>query len=88
MEANRAEAVCAVRAHLDSGERADRQALFSFRRMNERLPPRFGYYVGYLVAAQLGRTRSLRQLAELPPSQVRPLIEAALRSLSACPAAT
>ncbi len=87
VEANRAEAVCAVRARLDSGGRADRQALFSFRRMNERLPPRFGYYVGYLVAAELGRTRSLRALARLRPARARPLIEAALDRLAACPAA-
>lgn len=87
VEANRAEAVCAVRARLDSGERADRQALFTFRRMNERLPPRFGYYIGYLVAAELGRTRSLRQLAGLRPARVRPLIDEALGRLAACPSA-
>lgn len=84
VEANRAEAVCVVAARLDSRESDDARALFSFRRMNERLPPRFGYYVGYLVAAELGRTRSLRRLAELPPARVRPLVEEALRRLASC----
>jgi len=84
--ANRQEAVCAVLSRLDSAERDDMRALFSFRRMNERLPPRFGYYVGYLVAAELGRTRSLRRLANLRQDQVRPLVERSLRSLATCPA--
>jgi len=86
VDANRTEAVCTVLARLDSTAGADRRALYSFDRLNERLPPRFGYYVGYLAAAELGRTRTLQQLAELPPAQVRPLIETALRSLAACPA--
>ena len=88
VEANRQEAVCAVAARLDSTDQADRSALFNFQRMNERLPPRFAYYVGYLAAAELGRTRSLRQLARMPRSEVRPLLDAALRRLSPCPAAS
>lgn len=87
VEANRTEAVCAVLRRLDSTDGADRRALYSFNRLNERLPPRFGYYVGYLAAAELGRTRTLPQLAALPPAQVRPLLETALRSLATCPAA-
>ena len=84
VEANRIEAVCAVRARLDSEERGDRQALFSFRRMNERLPPRFGYYVGYLVATELGRRHSLQELARLSPAEARPLVDASLARLAAC----
>ena len=85
VEANRPEAVCAVASRLDSRERDDLRALFSFRRMNERLPPRFGYYVGYLVAAELGRSRSLHRLATLRQDQVRPLVERTLRRLASCP---
>jgi hypothetical protein len=84
VDANRAEAVCAVVARLDSTEGESTRALFSFRRMNERLPPRFGYYVGYLAAAELGRTRSLRQLAAMPASEVRPALEAALHRMALC----
>jgi hypothetical protein len=58
--------------------------MFSGRRLNERLPPRFGYYVGYLVAAEAAKTRSLQQLAALSREQARPVTEAALRSLERC----
>jgi hypothetical protein len=84
VEANRTEAICAVLARLDATGGADAEALFSFARLNERLPPRFGYYVGYLVAADLGRNRSLRALAQLPQRQVRPMIERSLRTMASC----
>jgi hypothetical protein len=84
VEENRTEAVCAVLQRLDSTERGDNRALFSSGRLNERLPPRFGYYVGYLAAAEAGRTRSLQQLAQLRGAEVRPLIETALRALASC----
>lgn len=86
VEANRAEAVCAVVARLDSTDDEARRALFSFGRMNERLPPRFGYFVGYLAAERLGRTRDLRQLAAMTPEEVRPALDEALRGLATCPA--
>jgi hypothetical protein len=86
VEINRAEAVCAVLARLDSADPGDSRALYSFTRFNARLPPRFGYYVGYLVAAELGRTQTLQQLAGMPPAEVRPLLEAALLRLADCPA--
>ncbi len=85
VERNRREAICTVLARRDSTQASDSRALFSSGRLNERLPPRFGYYVGYLVAAEAGRTRSLRQLAALTPEQARPLVEASLRSLADCP---
>ena len=86
VERNRKEAVCTVLARRDSIATADGRALFSSGRLNERLPPRFGYYLGYLVAAEAGKTRSLKQLAGLTPEQTRPVVEAALRSLADCPA--
>jgi hypothetical protein len=35
------------------------------------LPPRAGYYMGYALAASLGRHYSLDQLAHLQPQQVK-----------------
>lgn len=84
VDSNLQEAVCAVRDRFDSVRQSDNAALFSFGRLNERLPPRFGYYVGYLVAREAGRTRSLQQLAHLTPDQARPIIEAALSRLATC----
>jgi len=34
-------------------------------------PPRPGYYFGYLLARELGATRSLDELARMPPAEVR-----------------
>ena len=86
VDANRREAVCETLARLDSTDDKDGLALFGFNRLNEALPPRFGYYVGYLVAAEAGESRSLDQLAKLGPDEVRPLVEASLRGLETCPA--
>jgi hypothetical protein len=84
VDRNRREAVCTVLQRLESEE--DNATMFSSRRFNARLPGRFGYYVGYLVAAEAGKTRSLVQLAQLPDEAVRPLVEASLRALESCPA--
>jgi hypothetical protein len=35
------------------------------------LPPRAGYYMGYLLASELGRDHPLGWLAQLPPDQVK-----------------
>lgn len=86
VEANRKEAVCTVLARRDSTLPADSRALFSSGRLNERLPPRFGYYLGYLVATEAAKSRSLRELAALTPQQARPIVEASLRSLADCAA--
>jgi hypothetical protein len=45
-----------------------------------------GYYIGYLVALEAGRTRNLKQLAALTPAQVDPLVHGALAKMPDCPA--
>ena len=47
-------------------------------------PARMGYYLGYLGAADLGKTRSLKQLAALKPAEVKPLIDASLDRMADC----
>jgi hypothetical protein len=82
VEANRKDALCTVSAHLDSTQMSN---LFSGGGKSMGvLPARAGYYIGYLAAAEAGKTRSLQELAKLPNEQVRPLVEASLRSLAAC----
>jgi hypothetical protein len=84
VERDRKAAVCAVVARLDSTAEADQEALFSFKRLSPELPPRFGYYVGYLAAAEAGKHHSLQELAKLDNVAVRPLLERSLRSLADC----
>lgn len=49
------------------------------------LPPRAGYYMGYLLARALGRDNSLDALARLPPARVRALVAAFLANEAALP---
>ena len=84
LEAHRAQGVCAVLARLDSRDRADRNALFSSGRLSPELPPRFGYLIGLWVAADLGRTRSLTELAEWDGPTLRAAIDGSLRSMADC----
>ena len=44
---------------------------FDARRSVPGLPPRAGYYMGYLLASELGRDHSLNWLAHLSPEQVK-----------------
>ncbi len=80
------EAMCFTRAKLDSTDQGDYAAFF-FGDGKSRFPPRFGYFIGYLLAKQIGATMSLDSLARLPPARVKPLLEAALAGY-ACPAAS
>ena len=90
VEAHRTEAVCAVRSRLNSADFKDAGPLFvgGTTPLSSNLPPRFGYYVGYLVAQDLGRTRSLKQLAAMKNDEVRPLVEQTLERMASCMAAS
>ena len=84
VEVNRKAALCTVLARLTSTSSADHAALFSGGKISDDLPSRAGYYIGYLVAADIGKTHSLPQLAAMPAGQVRPLVEASLRRMADC----
>lgn len=86
VEANRKEAACAIAAVFDSPQGADTAPIFSSGEppFSANLPRRFGYVVGLMVAQDLGRTRSLKQLASLRPAEAKPLVRAALGRLADC----
>lgn len=86
VEANKREAVCTVLSRLDSERSEDYAPLFmgGGEPLSTTLPRRFGYYVGLLVAQDLGRTRSLQQLAQLSPAEAKPLIRRSLESMADC----
>jgi hypothetical protein len=65
---------------LDSTRREDYSRYF-LGGVDVDIPVRSGYYLGYLVARELGRTRSLSDLARMPPAFVRPMLEETLRRL-------
>lgn len=85
VDKDRKAAVCAVVARLDSSNDEAGEALFSFRRLGPGLPPRFGYYVGYLAAADMGKTRTPQQMADMKAHEVRATLEKTLRGMATCP---
>lgn len=80
-------ALADLRARLSSTDGKDLGRLFSTSEDPSGLPVRRGYYLGFLVAEELGRTRDLPSLAKLSHEEARPLIDAALDTLIARAAA-
>jgi len=86
VDANLAGAICATKPLLTSEKEEDYSKLFYGNAHIDGFPARMGYYLGYLVAADLGKTRSLKQLAALKPAEVKPLIDASFARMASCPA--
>jgi hypothetical protein len=86
VDANLSLAVCTALARLESEDENEYAQYFFGNASVEGLPPRAGYYLGYLIAKETGRTRTLQELAHLSPSEARPLVATTLASLAECPA--
>ncbi|MCL6697232.1 hypothetical protein LZ496_00300 [Sphingomonas sp. NSE70-1] len=84
VEANRKRAVCAVALRLDSTAYDDFSALFQGDDNLPGLPSRMGYYIGFLVARDIGRTHDLQQMAKMSLSEAKPLIDASLARMATC----
>ncbi len=73
-------ALCFVAEHFDAtGETASAQALMGNGSPPAGLPDRFGYYIGYRIAAETGK--KLTTLDRLNNEAARPLVRSALISL-------
>jgi hypothetical protein len=66
---------------LDSEKPEDYRRYFLGSQEPLDIPTRSGYVLGERVAAEAGKTRSLEELAEMQPSEVRRLVEAGLRDM-------
>lgn len=84
VDANRTRAACTVVQLLDSTRDEDYDGLFLGDAHLPGLPARAGYYIGYLVASDVGRTHTLHQMAEMSWVEARPLIDAALARMARC----
>ncbi|MFV3129273.1 hypothetical protein [Niveispirillum sp. KHB5.9] len=82
--ARQAESFKALLAQLDLVDDDIAGELFSTRRApaGGDLPLRRGYYLGWLVAKEIGRTHDLPNLARMPASQVKPLLRQAVEKLA------
>jgi hypothetical protein len=75
VDRDRSAAFCAARSAMAGDDDAARAKLLTTSDHLDGYPVRLGYYLGYLVAADLGRSRSLADLAALTPAQAKPLFE-------------
>ncbi|PTS84194.1 hypothetical protein DBR17_08185 [Sphingomonas sp. HMWF008] len=85
VEPRLAEAMCGLRARLESSRREDYAPFFLFGPAKGPFPSRYGYFLGYLLAAKIGATMPLQALAKLPPDKVKPLLAAAIDGYGPCP---
>jgi len=85
VDANLTGAICASKPLLPSEREEDYSKLFYGNKHLEGFPARMGYYLGYLVAADLGKTRTLKELAAMKPTEVKPLIDASFDRMASCP---
>lgn len=72
---------CAMEPKLLSAQPDDANLFFDAGVHPPELPARGGYLIGMLAAEQQGRTRTLRELALMTPSDVRSAIAERVRSL-------
>ena len=78
-------AMCLARAKFDSTAPGDYSEFFYGNGSGKLFPPRFGYFLGLVVAQKLGEKYTLRQLAQLPAKKIRPLVLRTVRRLADCP---
>lgn len=78
------EAMCSLRAKFDSALPEDYAPFFLGGAPKGPFPPRYGYFLGYLLATKLGGSIPLQALAKLPPDKVKPLLTAAIDSYGLC----
>jgi hypothetical protein len=71
--------------NMDSLDKKEYAAFFYGTNGRADLPPRCGYYVGYLVAQRLGAKRSLQQMADLRGGELKEAVRRALEQLAAQP---
>lgn len=77
------EALAQLEDVLDNTDEPSYADLFSRRGEAGKLPKRRGYYLGYLVAREAGKTRDVRELARLGCGQVKSLVHSTVHSLRA-----
>ncbi|GAB3256828.1 hypothetical protein [Chitinimonas naiadis] len=66
---------------LNSADPKHEAALFQFSKDDTGLSPRRGYYLGYLVAKEAGKTRDIHTLARMSCERVRPMVASIVHTL-------
>ncbi len=64
-----------LKSKLNSNKNEDYITYFLLSSKNEQIVQRAGYYLGYLLAKNIGKTYSLQEMAQLKPKQVHSLLK-------------
>lgn len=71
-----------LKSKLRSKDGEDYSNYFLMNSKHPKIPPRAGYYLGYLVAKELGKTRTLYELSRLRGKKLESLIFKTIESIS------
>jgi len=74
---------CYVQSHWNSQRDDDIDSLLDAGAHADGLPPRGGYLIGYLAAADFAKTHTIAQIGSEPLAQVEPSLEASVNRLCA-----
>lgn len=68
--------------NFDNGSPDVWKPLLSARKVNDEIPPRSGYYIGYKIAEELGKKKSLQKLTQLTGENLRKQMKSVLKKLT------
>lgn len=68
--------------NFDNGSPEVWKPFLSARKVNDEIPPRSGYYIGYKIAEELGKKMSLPKLAELKGEKLQTKMKKILQKLA------
>lgn len=66
---------------LNSKDESDYRTYFLMASKDTKIVIRAGYYLGYLIAKEIGKTKSLREMAQLKSYEILPLIKSEIQKL-------
>jgi hypothetical protein len=72
-----------LNSKLDSKDDNDYATYFLFASKSKTIAKRAGYYLGYLVLEDIGKNRSLSELAKMGAKEVEPFLKAGIQAASA-----
>lgn len=71
-----------LKSKMTSKKDDDYETYFLMSSKGKRITTRAGYYLGYLLAKDLGKTKSLPELAQMNPKEILPMLEKKMVELS------
>jgi len=66
---------------LTSAKDEDYESYFLFSSKHKKIIKRAGYYLGYLIAEEIGKTKTVTEMAKMSSNEVLPLIKKAIHTI-------